>query len=335
MDPIMLDHYLRAINEVEAEQLASGENVNDLPFPNGPEDGEAYFRMPDTPFFQNGPIHIRKHHRFAPMPPHYHSFIELNYIYSGVCEQRINGEKVVLREGQVCLLDSEVVHSIEPMGHDDILINIIMKKSTFLSSFLSRFGSRGIVSDFLANAIASNTNHNRYIVFESEHHEDLQLFMRQMMCEAFGSRAYAQEMIYNYMMLIYTELMRVYTYRTNEEHRQRHSRTDLLRILDYIEKNYQTCTLTELANAFNFNANYLGNLLKKRTGKTFMELVKTQRMIHAAGLLANTEQSVADIAHAVGYQSMGFFYQTFADFYRMTPLAYRNQWAEHGEGERT
>lgn len=324
MNHRQLDRYLREINEIEARQLESKKNVNDIPSAPLQQETELPFRMPDSPFFTDGPIHIRKHNRFAPMPLHYHNFIELNYIYSGSCTQFINGEEVVLREGQVCLLDSEVIHSIDAMGENDILINMIMKKNTFTSSFLSRFGSRGIVSDFLANAITENTNHNRYIVFESEGHEDLQWFMKKLMCEAFGSRAYAQEMIYNYCMLIFTELMRVYAIRTNSGDIQPDSRAKLLQVLDYIEQNYRDCTLPQLSKAFNFNSNYLGNMLKKQTGKTFIELVKTQRLIHAAGLLANTERPVDDIAQAVGYSSLGFFYRIFAEHYGMTPMAYRN-----------
>lgn len=326
-----LDAYLRRINETEAQQLALRKNVNDIPSaPQRPEEGP--FRMPDSPFFTDGPIHIRKHNRFAPMPLHYHDFIELNYIYSGGCRQSINGEDVVLREGQVCLLDSDVVHSIETMGEDDILINIIMKKETFTSSFLSRFGSRGIVSDFLANAIIENTNHNRYMVFECGDHEELHWFMRSLMCEAFGSRAYAQEMIYNYIMLIFTELMRVYTVRTNNAGDYTDGRADFIQVLDYIERNYRDCTLTELSRTFNFNANYLGNMLKKRTGRTFMELVKTQRLIQAAGLLVNTDRAIEDIASSVGYSSLGFFYRIFAEQYGATPMAYRNEKRSGGRG---
>lgn len=319
-----LDHYLRAMNETEAKQLMLKHNVNDIASaPRRQEEGP--FRMPDSPFFTDGPIHIRKHNRYAPMPLHYHDFIELNYIYSGTCRQTINGEDVVLREGQVCLLDSDVVHSIEAMGDNDILINIIMKKETFTSSFLSRFSSQGIVSDFLANAITENTNHNRYIVFECGDHEELHWFMRSLMCEAFGERAYAREMMYNYTMLIFTELMRVYTVRTNSAGDHADTRADLIQVLDYIERNYRDCTLTGLSRAFNFNANYLGNLLKKRTGKTFIELVKTQRLIQAAGLLANTNRAIEDIAESVGYSSLGFFYRIFAEQYGATPMAYRNE----------
>lgn len=320
-----LDQHLRTINEIEAKQLQSEANVNDVWPIDWQGSGEVYFRMPDEIFFsEKGPIHIRKHNRFAPMPLHHHSFIEMNYIYSGQCIQWINGEQVVLREGQLCLLDTEVMHRIETMEENDILINIIMKKDIF-TSVLGKFSSKGIVSNFFANAISESTNHNRYILFESEKHENLHLFLKNLMCEAFDSQIYSQEMIYHYMMIIYTELMRVYTYHTNEVDFDMESRASLIHVLEYIEANYQTCTLPKLAQHFNYNSNYLGNLLKKRTGNTFMGLIKTQRMIHAASLLVNTGQSIEDVAHGVGYSSLGFFYRAFADHFHTTPSKFRKQ----------
>ncbi len=326
MNLLELDRYLRKINEVEAQQLATGDNVNDLPLQVSETDDMTVFRMPDHLFFENGPIQLRKHNRFSPMFPHMHSFIEINYIYSGSCVQRINGETVKLRQGQLCMLDSDVLHSIDRMDEDDILVNILIRKDVFASAILGRFATGGIVSQFLLNAMAGDASHDRYVVFESEDHEKLQFFVQNMMCEAFGEKRYAQEMLYGHMMIVFTELMRVYSYRTNES--ADGARADLLDMLAYIERNYRTCTLGELAAIFNFNPNYLGNLLKKKTGRTFMELIKTQRMLQASAMLANTGDSIESIARNVGYGSLGFFYRAFAAHYGMTPKQYRKRSSE-------
>ncbi|WP_150274497.1 AraC family transcriptional regulator [Paenibacillus tepidiphilus] len=314
---------MRSINPVEEQQRITGVNINDVWPLDWQGTNNEYFRMPDDVFFQEGPIHIRKHNRFAPMPLHLHNFIEMNYIYSGTCIQWINGQRIVLEKGQVCLLDTEVLHSIEPMGENDILVNILMKPGIFTNA-LSRFSEKGILSHFMVNALSDSTNHNRYILFESQAHEHFHMFMRNMMCEAFEPQLYSHEMIYQYMMISLTELMRVFTYHTNQESHP-DAKFNLIQILKYIEQNYKTCSLAELAGIFNYNVNYLGNLLKKKTGKTFIELIKTQRMLHASSLLANTNTSIEEIAHEVGYQSLGFFYRTFVEHFNSTPAKYRRQ----------
>lgn len=331
MNHTQLDQTLRQLDIVEALQIKTGQNLNEY---GGSElhvrEGEKYPRMPERFFFHQGPIYISKHHRYAPMPLHVHSFVELNYIYSGSCIQHINGERIVLTEGQMCLLDTDIPHALEPLGEQDILVNIIMKKETLSAAFLNRLSRNGLVGRFLLNVITDNSRHDRFIVFHSEQNGNLHYIVRNMMCEFFDPAAYSQEMIYSYCLVMFTELMRVYEYDTNYHSTRSLQRFDLLQILYYIEENYRSCTLKDLAGHFNFNANYLSNMLKKSTGKPFSELVRTQRMIRAAELLRQTELSIEEIAAAVGYESTGFFYEKFTESYGSTPAQYRKKSQQAG-----
>ncbi|WP_411342425.1 AraC family transcriptional regulator [Paenibacillus sp. WLX1005] len=326
MNHAELDQYLRSINAIEAIQIHTGQNV--------PEFGgielltradEKYPRMPEELFFDNGSIFISKHHRFAPMPIHVHSFVEINYMYAGCCTQVINGQRITLQCGQMCLLDMDVPHELEPLGEQDILVNIIMKKETLSAAFLNRLSRNGLVGQFLLNVITENSRHDRYVIFHAQDNENLHYMLRNMMCECFDPTAYSQEMIYSYTLVMFTELMRVYQHDTNYQVAGASGRTSLLEVLQYIEEHYRTCTLKELARQFSFNANYLSNLLKKQTGQTFSQLVRSQRMLHAAELLRQTDRSIEQIVEEVGYESLSFFYDKFAGYYGMTPAQYRKQ----------
>ncbi|WP_187644825.1 helix-turn-helix transcriptional regulator [Paenibacillus terrae] len=105
----------------------------------------------------------------------------------------------------------------------------------------------------------------------------------------------------------------------------------IIDILQYIEQHYRDCTLPQLGVAFNFNANYLGSLLKEQTGKTFRELVQTQRMLYAETLLSHTNQNISEIAYEVGYESLGFFYRKFKEYSGYTPSQYRECQGRTGE----
>ncbi|MCC3378225.1 AraC family ligand binding domain-containing protein [Paenibacillus farraposensis] len=67
---------------------------------------------------------LSKHHRFADMPLHNHDFIEMNYMYSGKCRQMIDGKEIGLEQGQICIIDTHVPHSIYALGENDILVNL-------------------------------------------------------------------------------------------------------------------------------------------------------------------------------------------------------------------
>jgi AraC-like DNA-binding protein/mannose-6-phosphate isomerase-like protein (cupin superfamily) len=319
-----LDHYLRKLDQIEEIQIKTGENVNDFDGNELVVESEGTIpRMQDFYFFDNGPVFINKHHRFANMPLHIHSFIELNYVYSGICHQQINGQSVLLEQGQICLLDQDVPHSISALGEQDILVNIIMKKETFSKIFLGRLSNNGIVADFLANAVSENQKHDKYLLFHSQHNENLQYIIKNIFCEFFSKQEHSLAMVNYYLPILFTELMRVYQLDKNFEFRKKTSRANIVDILSYIEHHYRDCTLTAIAKEFNFNPNYLGNMLKERTGKTFLELVHTQRMIHVSTMLQHTDKSIDEIAYEVGYESPSFLYRKFKKHFGQTPSHFR------------
>lgn len=144
-----------------------------------------------------------------------------------------------------------------------------------------------------------------------------------MLWEFFFPSDYSTDIINALLPVMFIELMRIYQLDKNFETYEKIGRTNMMEILHYIEKNYKDCTLTSLAKVFNFNPNYLGNMLKMRTGKTFIELLQSQRMVRASVLLKNTSKSIADIAYEIGYESSSFFHRKFKEHYNCTPYQYR------------
>ena len=71
--------------------------------------------------------------------------------------------------------------------------------------------------------------------------------------------------------------------------------------------------------------NYLSALLKRKTGKTYLQLVQDQKLGYAADLLATGGVSVEEAAHAVGYENMSFFYRKFREAYGCAPAEYRRR----------
>jgi YesN/AraC family two-component response regulator len=119
--------------------------------------------------------------------------------------------------------------------------------------------------------------------------------------------------------------MRVFQLDKNFEFNQRPERANIIDILHYIELHYGNCTLTSVAKEFNFNPNYLGNMLKERTGKKFIELVQMQRMIQASTMLINTDKKIDEIAYEIGYESTSFLYRKFKEHFGQTPHQFRKK----------
>ncbi|GAB1154697.1 helix-turn-helix domain-containing protein [Paenibacillus illinoisensis] len=288
------------------------------------ENGEKAYIFPDSlPDKDN--ISISKHIRFAKVPLHVHSYIELNFVYSGQCSQIINGNQITLKQGQVCILDTGMPHSILSTTEDDIIINVLIRKHYFNSSFLSRLANNGILSQFLAGTISDRHNHHRYIIFHSEDNVNIPILFKQLLCEFYDKSFGSAEIIDSFMLLIFYELLRVFQYDTNQMKDAKGNTLDIISILNYIEKNYMECTLTSTAEHFNFNSKYLSTLIKKTTGFTFKELILSEKLKYASFLLANTDRPIYDIASLTGQHNLSYFYKKFQDRFGQTPQQYRDQ----------
>lgn len=286
--------------------------------------GQPVYIFTFNSVLKNDTIAIHKESRFTPIYPHMHSVIELTYVYSGACTQVINGKTNLLEHGDVCIMDTNTIHKLFPLGKNDIIISVVMRKSFFNSNFLSRLSSEGLLSNFLANAVSSQTNHKQYILFRSSGAPHFHHLMQHMMCEYFDKRLCSTEIIDSYMVIIFSELLRLY-------HKQQlcdssKEKSQLISILNYISQNYENLTLDALAKTFNFHPNYLSVYLKQHTGKTFKELLIIQKMSLACFNLVNSDEPISSIANDIGYQNLSFFYRKFKDYYKMTPQEYRNRY---------
>lgn len=270
-------------------------------------------------------VTISKHHRYIRIPNHKHNFIELIYVYSGSCTQTINGLTTTLKTGEMCLLDTNVIHSIEAAGNHDIIINCLMRKDYFDTSFFSRLSSNNLISNFLVNAIYQSKNHNNYIVFHSGNNYKLMGFMQDLMCEYYENSICSKEIINCYIILIFSELLKVYQNQTNELAitNKKDCTHNIADILEYIENNYSTATLTSTANHFHFHPNYLSSLIKKTIGKSYKDIIQEHKLKKACSLLKNTDITIDEISSEIGYNNLNFFYKKFKSLYGVTPSEYR------------
>ena len=95
-------------------------------------------------------------------------------------------------------------------------------------------------------------------------------------------------------------------------------------MLNFIQANYKTVSLADMAAQFNLTEPYISKYIKEKSGKTFGELVTNAKMKKARTLLRNSITTVENIAIEAGYQNVEHFNRQFKKLYGMTPLEYRN-----------
>jgi 2-isopropylmalate synthase len=98
----------------------------------------------------------------------------------------------------------------------------------------------------------------------------------------------------------------------------------MIAMQNFIQANYQTVTLSDMAAEFHLSEPYISKYIKEKSGKTFGDLVVQARMKKARTLLRNSNMTVENVAYAAGYQNVEHFNRQFRKKYNMTPVEYRN-----------
>jgi two-component system response regulator YesN len=99
------------------------------------------------------------------------------------------------------------------------------------------------------------------------------------------------------------------------------------RVVAYMEAHFCEPDLSfeSLARGVNFSVSYIGALLKKKLGTSFVKLLTEMRMKKAKELLASPELKIIDIAERLGYNDSYYFSHCFKKYTGVSPKEFRNQ----------
>ena len=98
----------------------------------------------------------------------------------------------------------------------------------------------------------------------------------------------------------------------------------VLEVLRYLETNYASGSLTDAARMLQRDVAWLSREIKRRTGRTYTELLQERRLRQAAWLLEHTRQRISDIALSVGYENVSYFHRIFQKRFGLSPKKYRD-----------
>lgn len=100
----------------------------------------------------------------------------------------------------------------------------------------------------------------------------------------------------------------------------------LEKALQYMEHFYRSpVTLQELCTHCNCSASYLSHMFKKQMGRNMNQYMNELRIAEARILLANTDDSITDIALNTGFSSLNYFTSTFTKICGCSPTDYRKK----------
>lgn len=236
-------------------------------------------------------------------PLHWHDYIELQFIVSGSAMHNYNGTTYTIVTGSAYMMCFYDFHAVTALT-DVTLYSIHFNKSALHPDLLPYL-------DF-----------NRFCCQFDESETDRILGMlRRLKEESKQAQPFFQMLQHNILSELVVLMIRKST--TQAPHA---APPLILRAIAHINANFQSnLTLKELSDVLCFSPNYLGQLFKNQTGRTFNDYLNTVRLKYACRLLSITSLTAKEIAFSSGYSSVEYFMYIFKKKMAMTPNEYRLQ----------
>ncbi len=255
--------------------------------------------------------------------PHTHNFFEITYVLKGSCTFIFEGETATLAEGDLCIVSPRSRHSL-PLEPSCIALSVMVRQSTFDSVFGNLLTQRDLVSLFFRNNLY-DTKQTNYLLLKTGN--DLSSFhtIQQLVYESNSPESYANDCAISLLNLFLARTLRAASAAITLHHYDGYSQKDFdfALVLQYIQQNYRTVTLSSLAKTFHFSDAYLSKLIRKNLNQSFTDILRTLKLNHAMEYLLNTSMKISEIADAVGYDSVDHFSRTFRNIYGVPPTEYR------------
>ena len=283
-----------------------------------PEYLEESFFSPD----RRVGIHVSKHNCFTPPVPHHHDFFEMFYVLDGQCVHRVGGQRSVLGAGDLCLIQPHVTHSLD-VSDESIVIDVLMRRSTFRNYFYSILQGDNVLSNFFLSTLYSRQGIS-YLIFHTGGDDPLYRAFTELCGEFFEKKDYYSTLVNALLTKVFVHLLRSHLGSSEMPEDEARDTQTAVRIARYLQLNAANADLNAMAAELHYSPEYTSRQIRRITGRTFIQLLTTVRLENAEHLLRDTALPVADIAATVGYESTEHFIRTFRRHKGMTPTDYRH-----------
>lgn len=266
-------------------------------------------------------ITIRPHTRFIHFPEHTHDYVEVVYMCAGQTVHIVNGRQIVLEQGDLLFLNQSATHEVCRAGEKDIAVNFIVLPAFFFAP-LSMIGEELTpLREFLVDCLCGRNSGAGYLYFDVSEVRPIQNLLENLLWILIKDTTNKRKMSQMTMALVFMQLL------AHTETLATTNPEDAVawKVLRYVEENYAGGSFAELAERLHYDESWLSREIKRKTGKTYTQMVQEKRLAQAAFLLKNTDRNVSDISMAVGYENVSYFHRIFLDMYGKSPRHYRMQ----------
>jgi len=255
---------------------------------------------------------------------HRHDAFEMIYAMRGQAHLKYEGGSKFLAQGTFCIVSPAFLHDVE-VDCDCQLISIPLTPQTIEDALRNLFRQDNALISFLRLGLEGKTA--GFQLFSVEDEISVRNTIRSIFHECYAQEIFSRQIKSNYIEILFAQVLRQCGDAISQhcEPREQSEKPAIRTVLKYIEANYKTYSLDEIAKHFHYESSYLGRLIKAGTGKTFTDIVQKLRLDEAKKLLLTTNFPLNEVAEKAGYGSSVQMFRMFRKKEDITPGEYRRK----------
>lgn len=256
-----------------------------------------------------------------PFPEHTHDYIEIVFMYKGTKTNLVNGETVVLNQGDILFLSQNCRHENLASTAYDAAVNFIVLPQ-FFERVLELLGPEETkLQRFIVQCLRGDMRKASYLHFKIGEITPVYNLVDNLIWNYVYNTPNQYSIAETTMGLLFMQLL-------NHIDSISYNGDDsglIFHVLNYIEAHFADGSLKDLSELLYYDFNALSRQIKRLSGKTYTELVQEKRLAQACFMLTSTDFDIEEISRLVGYENISYFHRLFRDNYGTSPKKYRTQ----------
>jgi AraC-like DNA-binding protein len=257
-----------------------------------------------------------------------HQYFEIFYLSSGEASFRLGEQTFPMSAGDLIIVNSAHYHNLEVTERfrRDVVHGVLLY---FLPEMFRGAGASRDDTEYLEPFLRQDTGFPYVVPAETGVPKEVYHLMRAIAGLLPATTARARLTAKTYLKMILAGLLNHYSaYRGEAASFERKHR--LIERLDplfrYLDEHYaEPVTLDDAARVVGMSKSHFIHFMKQVTGMSFIAYLNQFRVSKAQALMAETNLSLAEIGHAVGFCDQSYFGQVFRKLLKTTPRDYRLQ----------
>ena len=253
---------------------------------------------------------------------HWHSTLQINVVFKGTLSVMANGELLEIHEDEGIIINSNVLHCMNPGGVSSGLVYSFNIHPYAICSEKDLYLYNKYVTALLSAPDFT------YLVLKKEVPWQAQIL--NLLTDSFFAADHA---IFAYELILKRNILDVWTILLQnyqdivQKEADALKEVSLLRLkvmISYIDSHYgDKITLSSIADSANISISECNRCFNKYLKQPPMSYVKQARIIRACKYLTSSDKKIQEISDLLGFSDISHFYRTFIHEMNITPKEYQ------------